>query len=181
MKQFKYGNIQAFAEKRKRDDRLLRWLIVAAVGAMMASVILGDMLFFRPKERYIEGRFAASNINSRGDERIWNVWIKSTNRAVDLWREKGLLVPAGIRLVHDPSACGPEAIACASETKKTIWVANDGDGIDRTSVMLHEVAHILGVPHIEGDKLMDAKYSGLVEEPTEAAVALAKLSAAEEK
>jgi hypothetical protein len=47
--------------------------------------------------------------------------------------------------------------------------------VDRTTVMMHEIGHLLGVPHITDDKLMEpiAEPNLVLEEPTEAAVALA--------
>jgi hypothetical protein len=40
---------------------------------------------------------------------------------------------------------------------------------------MHEIGHLLGVPHIEGDALMNPSYAGKVGAPTPDAVALAKL------
>jgi len=41
--------------------------------------------------------------------------------------------------------------------------------------MLHEIGHLLGVPHIAGDPLMEPEFGHTVDVPTPAAVALAKL------
>jgi len=164
------------AKKEAKERRSRRWsLVVMLVIAIFPGCL--SLLLKKapaPEAKYIEGRFAASNVNARGNDRIWGVWIQSAQHAVELWRDRGVSVPNGIHIVYDPTVCGEEAIACANEARKTIWVSTNGDGYDRTSVMLHEVGHLLGVPHIEGDELMDAKYSGMVERPSDAALAIAK-------
>jgi hypothetical protein len=48
---------------------------------------------------------------------------------------------------------------------------------DTETIMLHEVGHLLGVPHIQGDDLMDAAAHGAtLRQPSPAAIALAKLA-----
>lgn len=44
------------------------------------------------------------------------------------------------------------------------------------SILIHEVGHLLGVPHIADDPLMDPVYKGPLDRPTESAVALAQVA-----
>jgi hypothetical protein len=70
------------------------------------------------------------------------------------------------------------ALACADPERYIIIVAMGApteQHYDPTTVMLHEVAHLLGVPHIQGDELMDGNYQKRLEHPTAAAIALALL------
>ena len=78
-------------------------------------------------------------------------------------------------LVSIKNGCPVGGLACADTGLYRIIVARI-DGQDKRAVMLHEVAHLLGVPHIEGDPLMDGTYTGVVEHPTPFAVALAKVA-----
>lgn len=83
---------------------------------------------------------------------------------------------APFKLVARPGYCGPSiSIACADMTTQTIFISNDNEPVDRTTIMMHEIGHLLGVPHIEGDALMDAKYQyKALDGPTDKAVAIAK-------
>lgn len=69
--------------------------------------------------------------------------------------------------------CGPYAIACADVEHNVInWIMNpDGDDI---TVFMHEYAHLLGVPHIDGDALMGPIHDQHLDKPTPLAVAVAK-------
>jgi hypothetical protein len=42
------------------------------------------------------------------------------------------------------------------------------------TILMHEIGHLIGVPHIEGDKLMNSKYLGKVDKLTPFAIALAR-------
>jgi hypothetical protein len=73
--------------------------------------------------------------------------------------------------------CGAEyagVIACADKRGYAIKVTAIYYADPRT-VMMHELGHLLGVPHIEGDKLMNAVYGGAVDHPTKFAVAIARV------
>ncbi len=69
-------------------------------------------------------------------------------------------------------------IACADlkNYRITIQGSQMDSKIDWPSIMMHEVGHLLGVPHIQTDPLMDSGYTRKVEQPTAFAVALAKIA-----
>jgi hypothetical protein len=71
-----------------------------------------------------------------------------------------------------------EASACAFPESNRIVIVDLSQGRAST-VMMHEMGHLLGVPHIFGDSLMDPMYHGPVDKPSPAAVALAKLAETE--
>jgi hypothetical protein len=74
--------------------------------------------------------------------------------------------------------CGEQeiAIACAEKSKWRIQIQRVSTMWNTEAVMIHEVGHLLGVPHIAGDVLMDPVYQGDTDAPSAAAVALAKLA-----
>jgi hypothetical protein len=70
-----------------------------------------------------------------------------------------------------------DALACAVKETWTIEVARTGKGLDEQLIMLHEIGHLLGVPHIEDDPLMGFSYrEGVPIEISPAALALARLT-----
>jgi hypothetical protein len=69
------------------------------------------------------------------------------------------------------------AIACANPLLGMIVISQvRACDCDLDTVLMHEVGHLLGVPHIEGDELMDAEYKASVNLPTRPAIALALLN-----
>ena len=122
-----------------------------------------------------------------GPENTVNSWTKVTSgpvweamwRALNAWR---LELPN--REIGTPSLweghCGDSAqLAYADPVNYEIIVARGAcqpTGCDLYSVLLHEVGHLLGVPHIEGDRLMDSKYQGKSEKPSRASIARAQLA-----
>lgn len=71
-----------------------------------------------------------------------------------------------------------QTIACADSKnyRITIQESQMDSKIDWQSIMLHEVGHLLGVPHIQGDALMDSGYTHKVESPTAFSIAIAKIA-----
>lgn len=73
-------------------------------------------------------------------------------------------------------------LACASRLTNQIFIVGESIAtVDETSVLMHEIGHLLGVPHIEGDDLMAPMYHAKVTKPTRFAVALAKASRKSQK
>jgi hypothetical protein len=71
------------------------------------------------------------------------------------------------------------AIACTDRLSGAITIAMSGNNLadkDRHTVLMHELGHLLGVPHIDWDPLMNTDHNWNVDAPTPAAVALAKLA-----
>ena len=71
--------------------------------------------------------------------------------------------------------CGYAAYACAIPPEKMIVVVDFRDADHRT-ILMHEIGHLLGVPHIEEDPLMNPAYTEKLERPSPYAVAIAKAS-----
>jgi hypothetical protein len=96
--------------------------------------------------------------------------------ALSMWR-KALNDPSIPRPTLKIAGCtGLETIACADASKNEIYWGNaEVDKEDLPSVMMHEIGHILGVPHIAGDPLMDPIYRSKVDKPSVDAVAIAKV------
>lgn len=77
-------------------------------------------------------------------------------------------------------SCGspvPPSIACAENSTNRVLIVRGSLGCcDLKSVFMHEIGHLLGVPHIEDDPLMDPAYHAGIEKPSPYAVALAKIA-----
>lgn len=71
---------------------------------------------------------------------------------------------------------------CVYATNQIILAQSDylGDK-DLTTLLMHEVGHLIGVPHIELDPLMNPSYVKKVGMPTPFAIALARASIAQNK
>jgi len=69
-----------------------------------------------------------------------------------------------------------DAVACEHFNEYTIYATKTAfqGGYDLRTVLMHEIGHLLGVPHIEGDALMNTDYTAKVEKPTIFAIALAR-------
>ncbi len=149
--------------EQRRNVKIIRkdaWLFtsIAALIVISSAAHLAFPGHYSPqKPVLIEGHRAVSL--TRGDSKLWDTWISAASLAVDRWNGvlKDHQVPP-IKLVADVGDCGPDAIACADRNTNTIYVASPREDVDRTTVMMHEIGHLLGVPHIEGDELMDKAY-----------------------
>lgn len=102
---------------------------------------------------------------------------RSLDRALMAWRGE---LPKSVKLTRPrllegtPVTCeSHDAIACADLRNYQIVIAARKCDCDMDTILMHEVGHLLGVPHIEADPLMNPSYSGKLERPSEQAVALA--------
>lgn len=187
---FKYGTIQGFVEARRRRSKRARTIRTLAVILAGAYLIL-TLYFANERLAKVELKSPSPPILAEaktpsiegpqpvgiGNEAVWLSWHQATDLAVKRWRSAGIwwVDSKPLRLVADPDACLPVAIACSALANSTIYVSKIREDVDRTTIMMHEVGHLLGVPHIQGDVLMDAEYQGEpLDAPTPAAVALAK-------
>jgi hypothetical protein len=111
-----------------------------------------------------------------------SVWKLALNEALWEWSR------ALKRSIQPPSlvlgTCGYNVFACTDKGKNKITIVGAmGQGefqditqINMKTIMMHEVGHLLGVPHIDGDDLMNSGYRAKVDFPTPAAIALARLA-----
>lgn len=106
---------------------------------------------------------------------------KALNKALDdalaLWGQALGTTPRRPPLVvgqvGDCAGDMGQLIACA-DVKAYKIIIRQIYYADPKTVMMHELGHLLGVPHIDGDALMGSVYGGAVEKPTRQAIALAK-------
>ncbi len=177
------------AAKRETEQARKAWhdrMVTVAITFVISLSTFGATYHLRQKPAMIriEGGRSTTVPDSRGDAKVWGAWVEPAKSANWKWAHAMPGYNAGeeLNLVADATACAPDAIACADAATRTIYVAQSGDGIDRTTVMMHEIGHLLGVRHIDGDKLMDANYQGAaLEYPTVEAVALATIKMEEKR
>jgi hypothetical protein len=108
-------------------------------------------------------------------------WTPAFQNAAREWREalpKRDLPYMELKVVTTANECGisgeSNPIACAWPAQKTVWVARDEPEWDKRTIMLHEIGHLLGLPHIEGDLVMNSTYQGKAEKPTDLDIVVAE-------
>lgn len=164
----------AARERQARGERRTEWV---AKGVLLAAFVglIGTAAFqhfHTTPQVLIEGKPVAK---SRGDDKLWNEWWQAAWTAGQKWGAELNTPPLRFNLIADPSFCGSkDAIACASAESQTVWVSQVGADVDRTTIMMHEIGHLLGIPHIEDDPLMAPNYQGLLDRPSPQAIAIAK-------
>lgn len=110
----------------------------------------------------------------------FSVWVRQLAPALIAWETAlGHDIRRPELLSDGKEACSMTAVACAGRLQYKIHVALSSTQYDIRNVLMHEIGHLLGVPHITGDALMsesrDENEKPLVA-PTPAAIALAKLA-----
>lgn len=163
---FDFHLLQFQKELKAREDSLdaaTGRVTVAAAAVMNRSNEYRDAAPIEVKDRrYVEALDSAVR-----------AWHSALGREI---RKPKLLRYSSI----DPAeTCNSgDAIACVNVAKNFIFVTStlEDEAIDPRTVMMHEIGHLLGVPHIDGDQLMNRAYLGMVPWPTDAAIALANLN-----
>jgi len=97
--------------------------------------------------------------------------------AILAWRQALGVFALGIRrpklLIAGDGGCTENGIACVAGGDIAID-ARHLSGVDLRTILMHEIGHLLGVPHIEGDALMNPSYQRETKAPSAFAVAIAK-------
>lgn len=131
----------------------------------------GTVFVFDPQSATPPSKAAVSKVVTPEDERALQ-W------AIEAWTEAlgEFPIPHPLLLRSGPGGCGsdPLILACVVNHSNVIVIV-DLQGDDEQTVLLHEVGHLLGVPHIIGDPLMNPNYSKTQVVPSPFAVALAKV------
>jgi hypothetical protein len=192
--QHQFGSIGAYREWRRRRSNIRFWCVVCLAWTVPILFPILHKLSPRvsqPTTGAVSGTFVyqeGSGILFKSGTPIddWPATGKSlaeANRALDV------AVVAWRLALHDPSLetpkltrgfCGDRwASACASSQQNEIEFTGklkgpDGTYADLPTVFMHEIGHILGVPHMDGDPLMDPVYRGKLTAPSVDAVAVAK-------
>lgn len=178
----------------------VRFIIICAIGAMWITG-LGNHFNFWPKPKdnvfstpvsvYIPWQL---DFNHKSDPAIINKTpppvVKSTlEKAVGLWSKalgQKLRTPE-LRMVNSSWCTGVQStnvLACVDSDGKSLIGIPENASLEKyskqeiLSVMLHEEGHILGVPHIALDPLMNSglEDGGGATFPTPYAVAVAKIA-----
>lgn len=108
---------------------------------------------------------------------IWPYGQKTLKTALDKWASSaGFSIPTPRLMLGSCFVIAAEA--CADRGTNTIVITSlymtNPDRQDPLAIMLHEVGHLYGVPHIERDPLMASGVSPHADTPSMMAVAIAK-------
>jgi matrixin len=114
----------------------------------------------------------------RPTERELSIAVESARHAWEVALVKPIPRPKVI--FGDRNSCNSQtAYACAYVGENKIVIVRCPSGTSLSAILMHEIGHLLGVPHIEGDALMNAVYEGEAVHPTPFAIAIAKAADAE--
>ncbi len=163
--------------------------ILIAIGAGLGGVI-AEHSHLHPKVEgatttttWSGGTFTISGAIYKGDTRKLKTVNPGSNydrafkQAIGSWEKSvGALGFQPHLFIGDISSCfDPRSIACAhTDGSNDIILIEESSGVDLKTVFMHEIGHLLGVPHIEGDDLMNPSYEKKQKEPSRDAVVLAK-------
>lgn len=182
LNRFEHYTLDSFlaAKARRRDDRHALWMALSCALACVAIFAAQHWLSVDQSPTQIAfAQVGTLKIAAYADDTSLShesEWLAAFGDALGEWRR---VLPG--RKVKEPtlmfsSECfGDGAIACADVKLNAIRVKQPDTGADKKTVLMHEIAHLFGVPHIQGDALMDAAYRHAVKRPTEASVALANV------
>jgi hypothetical protein len=177
MKTYKYQTIQAFQRARAPWWRV-GILIVWACGLLLMgffAISTHQKTSQVGSVKETDGGVSSAELLSTGNEQVWGEWHTPLWEAIRRWKKVGLKVPT-VKLIANPHGCPLDAVACWDAEHGTIFIADFSTTLDKTTIMMHEVGHVLGVPHIDGDPLMDPSCCATpLEYPSEDAIAIAKL------
>ncbi len=159
-------------------------LLVFAMGTLLGrstanrtSVSTGSSATAKEQKVTSTEEFKISMVDKRDKKNLalWKEWAPAAMRATEIW-QKEVKVPSFTLVADKRDVCRSEiAIACSvlGGDNPTVWIVGDPGECSKTSVMVHEIGHLLGVPDIKDDSLMNAECMGS-EKLSEAAIAIAK-------
>lgn len=187
MREFRFQTISEFHahKERIRGNVAYVFLLVCLASAAASADWIIDKIQHKPTASASSGTAGFFIIDSGSyayPKPLSGVSLEhfqnSLTAAVNSWAVV-LGRPVEIPPIHF-GTCGfvTNALACADRETYAIistGLESDNKEYDLKSILMHEVGHLLGVPHIDGDALMDPVYQQKLDWPTPAAVALAKL------
>lgn len=196
IRSYKHGHIASFVEEKKRHRSARLWLAAGAFMIVSAALLIYHHTQFQSREYEIRSGSVKGEIVS---EVIWQPQRlsvqdrraviqraeRSLPEALGQWKAAlggWLPIQAPQLLFDEPCSRSPGELACAKIGNPPVIVFSaPSASIQRPRtmrlVLLHEIGHLLGVPHIDGDCTMDPNLQQFsCDDPSPAAVALAKLS-----
>lgn len=186
IRRYEFGTVQQY-HKHREERREVLWII----GALIASMALwfGGIWFFGT---YLHRNRSVANapgqlipklpdalavpIDTESPVEITDGhYVVSLNYAVTQWELALNRIIPRPKLFTGHCQGDGQVAACADIAGYSVTIDRPSGYCDMETILLHEMGHLLGVPHIEGDPLMDQMYRAKVAVPTPAAVAIARL------
>ena len=192
----KHWTIQSYVEsiarlKEKRARALIHVALLITAGAMFAiACAISYPTRDKPKAkastevlnaRFSSGFWFSGDSKSLSDDFVKSVGISEWRAALPAARKAWEIALPDYPIPNPKIVAGicqlTSTLACVDELHNTITVSFSPATMtrsDRHTILMHELGHLLGVPHIEGDPLMNAVHERNVSAPTPWAVALAR-------